>query len=251
MSGFSLDLAVWSGATATLLLLTKLAAPSPRHDRLAGLCLLLAFFAASAGMASAAGQGGALPAWCLYCSPLLALYWILETEFATRLLGLVPAALVTLGPLLIGHERLVGAPRPVWTTITDAGLIIAMAFLTLALGTWALLLPLRVVPAVQARKTARMFVINPPVLAELAFRCNTWALPFVVGASASALLGIRPGHVPGEVLLWLLGSLVGNLGYATLARRDGPSWALLLLAGAVTMAAFGWRGLPGSPPVAP
>ncbi|MEB3203290.1 MAG: hypothetical protein VKP57_01185 [Candidatus Sericytochromatia bacterium] len=251
MAGYSLELAVWGGAAASLLYLLKLAWPLPAQDRLAGISLITAFFATCIGLAAAAGQGQPIPAWCVFCVPLLILYWILETEFATRLLGLVPALLTTLAPLLLGAERWVGHLHQGWTTMAELGLLAGMAMLALALGTWSLMLPLRSVPAVQVRKTARLFVVNPPVLAELSYRCNTWALPFLVGAAAAALLGVRPGQVPGEVFLWLLGTLVGSVAYTTLARRDGFSWAVVLLAGAMLTACFGWRGLPADAAAAP
>ncbi|MEB3236500.1 MAG: hypothetical protein VKO64_02595 [Candidatus Sericytochromatia bacterium] len=251
MSGYSLELAVWGGAGATLLYLLKLASPSPTQERLAGLCLVTTFFASCMALAAAAGQGHPIPAWCVFAMPMLILYWILETEFATRLLGLVPALLTTLGPLLLGGDRLVGHLRQGWTTMAELGLLAGMAMLSLAIGTWCLMLPLRTVPAVQVRKTARLFVINPPVLAELCYRCNTWALPFMVGAAAAALLGVRPGQVPGEVFLWLLGTLVGSVGYTTLARRDGFSWAIVLLCGALLTACLGWRALPAEATAAP
>ena len=243
MAGFCLDLAVWGSGAALVAYLTKLVRPSAVLDRMANTGLFVVLVAALSALASTLGTARSVPAWTLLVAPVVILYGLLETEFATRLLGVVPACLVLWAGTTMGAGTNLPSAGQGWATLTSTGILVAMAFLGLSAGAWTLILPLRVVPSVQARKTSRLFVLNPPVLAELAFRCNGWALPFLTGATAAALLGVRPGQVHGEVFLWLLAALVGSMGYTALARRDGPSWAISLLAGALLASAWAWRGL--------
>lgn len=173
----------------------KLLAPRKNHDRLAAIALGLAFLAAGTALIGGV-MWGVTPAWALFVWPLLGMFWLLESEFGTRILGLVASLVGFSGQLLFPWKSAVPAGREVWATMTASGAILTGSFLLFALGTWSLAVLYRYSPTLSSRKTARFFVMNQPIVAELAYRLNTWALPFAIFAAATAAFGLASGQVP-------------------------------------------------------
>ncbi|MBM3268332.1 MAG: hypothetical protein FJZ01_11845 [Candidatus Sericytochromatia bacterium] len=236
-AGYFSDLVAMSCLAALAIYGWKLIAPQRFHDRFAGIALGLAFL----------GSGGALfgglalgetPAWALFCWPLLGMFWWLESEFGTRILGMV-AALATVAAQFFFPWDTAVPGTAVWATLTATGAILAGSFLTFALATWLLAGLYRFSSALNSRKTARFFVMNQPIVAELAYRLNTWALPFAVFAGATAAFGLAASQVPLPACVALLLACGCSAAYAVRARGQSAGVAVQLvwlLAGGLLLA---------------
>lgn len=202
----------------------KLLAPGKYHDRMAAIALGLAFLSAGAALVGGFIWGEA-PAWALFVWPLLGMFWLLESEFGTRILGLVASLGGFAGQLVFPWKAAIPTGREVWATMTASGAILAGSFLLFALATWALAILYRVSPTLNSRKTARFFVMNQPIVAELAYRLNTWALPFAIFAAATAAFGLAARQVPAAACVALILAGVCSGAYALKARGQGNDLA--------------------------
>jgi hypothetical protein len=223
-AGYFSDLVRMSGLAALVVYGWKLVMPMRFHDRLAGIALGLAFLGASAALWGGVALGET-PTWALFCWPLLGMFWWLESEFGTRILGLI-AGLATVSSQLIFPWDAAIPGGMVWATLTAVGAVLAGSFLLFALATWLLAFLYRFSSTLSSRKTARFFVMNQPIVAELAYRLNTWALPFAVFAGVTAAFGLAARQVPPAACLALLLASICSAGYAVRAR--GQSQASLL-----------------------
>jgi len=245
-AGFLSSLVTVSCLAAILIYLWKLLMPRKVHDRLGAISLGLAFV--SAGGALWGGLlWGETPAWALFVWPMLGMFWLLESEFGTRILGLVASLAGFGGQLAFPWRATVPTGQEVWATLTASGAILAGSFLIFALGTWALAVLYRFSSTLNSRKTARFFVMNQPIVAELAYRLNGWALPFATFAAATAAFGLAARQVPVSacIAMILAGACSGT--YAMRARGQGQDGALqpvwLLLGGVLLFWGYWSLGL--------
>ena len=239
--GYLRELAGICSLAAVLIYAYKLTVPGRYPDRLAAISLAMAFLA-SGGALWGGLAFGAIPAWALFVWPLLGVFWLLETEFGTRILGLVAGALGFGAEAMFPWGVMVQGQGAVWRELTQAGAILMGAFQVFALATWLLALLYRASPTVASRKTARFFTINSTIVADLAYRLNGWALPFALVAVVAAIVGIVAGEVEPIVLVLLVLAGVAGSVYALASRRKGrPAW-LLMSAGAL-LACYGALGL--------
>ncbi len=226
------DLVVISSAAAVLIYLFKLLRPSHEIDRIAYLALLTAAVGTLAGLGIGLAALQAIPLWSLVAVTSLALYFILEWEFATRILGLTAGLSVVLGTLLLRPcppMDLQGAS--LWPVLTAGGALASAGLVLSAAGVIVLFLVYRYGSALTARKTSRFFALNPTVMAEIAFRQMAWAIPLQLFAFTAGVLAFLQHHLA----LWPLVSLAVapslSLGYAIWCRRSGfePGFKPLLL----------------------
>lgn len=226
------DLVVISAGAALLVYLYKLLRPSHELDRIGYLALLTASVGTLAGLAIALFALHALPLWGLVAFSALALFFVLEWEFATRILGLTAGLTVVLGAVLLRPcppMPLVGPS--LWPILTSVGALAAGGILLSAAGVILLHLVYRYGSALTARKTSRFFAINPTVMAEMAFRQVVWAIPLQLFAFTAGMLAFSLR----SLALWPLVSLAVapclSLGYAVASRRKGfePGFRPLLL----------------------
>jgi hypothetical protein len=243
-AGYFWELVKVSSFAVMAIYLWKLLGPQRFHDRLAAVGLGLAFL--GAGGALWGGMIlGATPAWALFVWPLLGMFWLLESEFGTRILGLVAGLAALAGQVVFPWQAAVPGGKAIWATLTASGAILAGSFLLFALGTWALAVLYRYSSTLSARKTARFFVMNQPIIAELAYRLNGWALPFAIFAGATASFGLAAGQVPGSACLAIILAGACSGAYALRARgatQDAgiqPVW--LVLGGGLLV--WGYRSL--------
>ncbi len=226
---------------AVLVYAYKLIVPGRYPDRLAAIALAMAFMA-SGGALWGGLAFGAIPAWALFVWPLLGVFWLLETEFGTHILGLIAGGLGCAAELLFPWGVTLQGLGAVWRELTQAGALMMGAFQIFALATWLLAFLYRTSPAVARRKTARFFTINSLIVADLAYRLNGWALPFALVAVVTAIAGIVAGEVPPIALVLLVLAGLAGAVYALVSRQKGrPAW-LLMSAGAL-LACYGALGL--------
>ncbi|MBU6428322.1 MAG: hypothetical protein KGR26_04890 [Cyanobacteria bacterium REEB65] len=240
-AGYLRSLATVSCLAALAVYLYKLALPGKFADRLAGIALALGFLAASGALVGGL-LWGQTPAWALFAAPLLGLYWLLESEFGTKLLGMIAAFLGLAGEgLFAWHVRLIPHGNT-WHILTASGAIVAGAFEFFALATWLLAVLLRVSPVVASRRTGRFFVVNPPIVAELAYRINGWALPFALFSILTAVIAFVT-HQLSFAPLGFMGLVAAtSFAYAVTSRHKAHlGW--LVLASCGILAGFGTLGL--------
>ncbi len=239
--GYLRELAGICSMAAVLVYAYKLMVPCRYPDRLAAIALAMGFLA-SGGALWGGLAFGAIPAWALFVWPLLGVFWLLETEFGTRILGLIAGALGCLAEVFFPWGVTVQGLGAVWRELTQAGALMMGAFQVFALATWLLAILYRALPAVANRKTARFFTVNSLIVADLAYRLNGWALPFALVAVVAAIAGLIAGEVQPIVLVLLIVSGVAGSVYAIVSRHKGrPAW-LLMGAGAL-FACYGALGL--------
>lgn len=225
------DLVVISSGAAVLVYLYKLLRPSHEIDRIGYLALLTASAGTIAGLAIGLGALHALPLWALVSLAALAIFWVLEWEFATRIVGLTAGLTVVLGTLLLRPCAPMSFVGPnLWSVLTATGALAAAGLLLSAAGVIVLFLVYRFGSALTARKTSRFFAISPTVMAELAFRQVAWAIPLQLFAFTAGILAFSLHRLP---LLPLVGLAIApclSLGYAIWCRRSyEPGFKPLLL----------------------
>lgn len=226
------DLVVISAGAAVLIYLFKLLRPSHEIDRIGYLALLTASAGTLAGLVIALAIPHSLPLWGLVAVTALAIFWVLEWEFATRILGLPASLTVLFGALLLRPCPPIPLVGPsLWPMLTAVGALASAGLLLSASGVILLSLLYRFGSAMTARKTSRFFAINPTTMAEIAFRQVAWAIPLQLFAFTAGVLAFSQRHL----LLWPLVSLAFPpslaLGYAIWCRRSGfePGFRPLLL----------------------
>lgn len=226
------DLVVVSAGAGVLIYLYKLLRPSHEIDRIGYLALLTASVGTLAGLAIGLAILHALPLWGLVAVTALAIFWALEWEFATRILGLTAGLTVVTATLLFRPcpPMPIAGPSP-WPLLTAIGALASAGLLLSASGVILLFLVYRFGSAMTARKTSRFFAINPTAMAEIAFRQVTWAIPLQLFAFTAGVLAFSQR----TLLLWPLVSLAIApslaLGYAIWCRHSGfePGFKPLLL----------------------
>lgn len=226
------DLVVISSAAAVLIYLFKLLRPSHEIDRIAYLALLTAAAGTLAGLGIGLVALQALPLWSLIALAALAIYFVLEWEFATRILGLTAGLSVVLGTLLLRPcppMELMGAT--LWPVLTAGGALASAGLVLSAAGIIVLFVVYRFGSALTARKTSRFFAINPTVMAEMAFRQIAWAIPLQLFAFTTGVLAFLQHRLPIAPLVSLAVAPGLALGYAIWCRRSGfePGFKPLLL----------------------
>lgn len=248
---FLRDLTVVGSVAAVLVLTAKLIRPGHAHDRLGAIALGIATFGATLAAVLAPFAGSRLEAWALFCAPVLLLFWWLEAELGTRILGLT-AGVATL-PALFGIPRgrvIETLALQTWSGLAEAGGLIAGGLVSFAAANLILAFAYRQTGAMNARKTGRYFAINAETIAEIIYRLVGWGLPFLAFTAVVAIAGTaRSGLAWPVPLLWTLAALLGGL-YAWSCRRQGYEvglrpW-LLLLGTLVTFAGLGSLGTLGS-----
>lgn len=248
---FLRDLTVVGCLAAVLVLTAKLIRPGHTHDRLAAIALGIATFGAVVALGVGPLAGGRIEAWALFIAPVLILYWWLEVELGTRILGLA-AGVAALPALLMvprGHAMALSELKT-WPALAEAGGLVAGGMIAFAAANLILAFFYRQTGAMNARKTGRYIAINAETISEVIYRLVAWGLPFAVFAAIAGLAGATARQVGWAVpLLWLVSALLGGT-YAWTCRRQGYEvglrpW-LLLLATAVTFAGLGSLGTLGS-----
>jgi len=248
---FLRDLTMVGSAAAVIVLTAKLIRPGHTHDRLAAIALALATFAAAIALFAAPFAGGCIEAWALFCAPVLLLYWWLEAELGTRILGLA-AGVATLPALFYvpRAEVIALADLRLWPALAETGGLVAGGMMAFAAANLILAFAYRQTGAMNARKTGRYFAINAETISEVIYRLVAWGLPFAVFTAIASLAGTLAGQFTWIVPLpWLLSAVLGGL-YAWTCRRQGYEvglrpW-LLLLATAATLGGLGSLGTLGS-----
>ncbi len=225
-AGFLGELVSVSCMAAMAIYVWKLLSPRKHHDRMALIALGLAFLGSGAALVGGLAWGSA-QAWALFVWPLLGMFWLLESEFGTRILGLVAGLAGFGGQLLFPWKVTVPTGGEVWATMTASGAILAGSFLLFALGTWLLAFLYRFSSTLSSRKTSRFFVMNQPIVADLAYRLNTWALPFAVFAAATAAFGLAARQVPLVACAALILAGICSGAYAVRARSSNQSHEFL------------------------
>lgn len=226
------DLVVISAGSALLVYLYKLLRPNHEIDRIGYLALLTASVGTLAGLAIALSVLHALPLWAVVIFPGLALFFVLEWEFATRILGLTAGLTVVLGTLLLRPCPPMPLVTPtLWPVLTSVGALASAGLLLSASGIIVLFLVYRFGSALTARKTSRFFAVNPTVMAEMAFRQVAWAIPLQLFAFTTGVLAFSLRQLPLWPLLSLAVAPSLSLGYAVWCRRSGfePGFKPLLL----------------------
>lgn len=248
---FLRDLSSVGSVAASLVLTAKLIRPGHSHDRLAAIALGLSTCAAVLALVVGPFAGSFLDAWALFCAPILLLYWWLEMELGTRILGLA-AGLATLPGLFYvpRHHGIALADLKDWPALAEAGGLVAGGFLAFAAANLILAFAYRQTGAMNARKTGRYFAINAETIAEVIYRLVGWGLPFGLFSAIAGIAGLLAGELgwPAPVL-WSLAVLLCGL-YAWRCRRQGYEVGLrpglLLFATACAMLGLGALGTLGS-----
>jgi hypothetical protein len=248
---FLRDLTAVGSITTVLVLGAKLIRPGHTHDRLAAIALGLATLASSAALFIGPFAGARFEDWALFCAPVLLLYWWLEAELGTRILGLA-AGVATLPALFYVPRTQVIAVDELtrWPALAEAGGLVAGGMMAFAAANLILAFFYRKTGAMNARKTGRYFAINAETISEVIYRLVAWGLPFAIFAAIASLAGVMAGQLLwGVPLTWALSALLGGV-YAWRCRRQGYEvglrpW-LLLSATATTMLGLGSLGILGS-----
>lgn len=228
------DLVMISAGAGLLVYLYKLLHPSHEIDRIGYLALLTASAGALAGLVIGLVFLQSLPLWALVAMTALAIFWVLEWEFATRILGLTAGLTTVLATLLLRPcpALPLAGWQGLWPFLTATGALAATGLLLSASGVIVLHLVYRFGSAFTGRKTSRFFAIGPAVMAEIAFRQVAWAIPLQLFAFTAGVLAFSM-H---QLALWPLVSLAVApslaLGYAVWCRRTGfePGFRPWLLA---------------------
>lgn len=216
------DLVMISAGAALLVYLFKLLHPSHEIDRIGYLALLTASVGTLAGLAIGLIFLQALPLWALVAVTALAMFWVLEWEFATRALALTAGLTTVLGTMLLRPcPALALDGQSLWPALTAIGALASAGLMLSAAGVIVLFLVYRYGSAMTARKTSRFFALGPAVMAEIAFRQVAWAIPLQLFAFTTGVLAFSLHRLA----LWPLVSLAVApslaLGYAVWCRRTG------------------------------
>lgn len=250
LAAFLRDLAAVGTVAAALILAAKLIRPGHAHDRLAAIALGVATLAATAALALGPFAGGRIEAWALCCAPVLLLYWWLEADLGTRILGL--AAGIASFPAIFGVPADRGLPLADlrdWGGLAEGGALVGAGLMAFAASNLILAFFYRQTGAMNARKTGRYFAVNAETIAEIIYRLVAWSLPFAVFALLASGAGAWEGRLSAWVVLaWAFAALTAGL-YAWRCRRQGyevglrPGLLLLATAGAMGgLAALGMLG---------
>jgi hypothetical protein len=248
---FLRDLTSVGSGAAVIVLTAKLIRPGHAHDRLAAIALGLATFAAAIALFAGPFAGSRIDAWALYCAPVLLLYFWLEAELGTRILGLA-AGVATLPALFyIPRQHAIGLEElSRWPALAEAGGLVAGGMMAFAAANLILAFAYRQTGAMTARKTGRYFAINAETISEVIYRLVAWGLPFAIFAAIASAVGVMAGQLGwGVPLPWLFSALLSGF-YAWTCRRQGYEvglrpW-LLLMATVVTFGGLGTLGTLGS-----
>lgn len=236
-SGFLRDLTMVSGAGALVVYALKLFRPAHAHDRLGALALALATAGPLLALILGIRSAERLDMWAVYALPLLALYWLFEQEFGTRILGLPASIALIFGLVLVplDHSQPMAASAVAVGSVSGA-LGLSIFAVTVPLLDWLY----RPGTGMTARRTGRFFAVSRGAIAEIAFRLVAWAMPFIV-AAAIALTLDRPLPLPLAALV-----LSAVLGVSYLVRsRAHPyevglhPWLLATLAVTLLASAYG------------
>lgn len=250
-SGFLRDLTMVGGVTSVLVLTAKLIRPGHAHDRLAAIALGLATLAASLALLVAPVAGGGLDAWALFVAPPLLLYWWLEIELGTRILGLAAGVATLPGLFFVPRERMIAlADLSRWQSLAEAGGLLAGGLMAFAAANLILAFAYRQTGAMTARKSGRYFAINAETISEVIYRLVGWSLPFGVFAALTSMAGAVTAGLSWPVpLIWGFVALLGGV-YVWRCRRQGYEVGLrpglLLLVTAFTLGGLGALGMLGS-----
>lgn len=230
--GFARDLVTVSVLATLLIYLLKLLRPTHESDRIAYLALAVATLGTLAGLVVGLFGAQAVIPWSLFCLSPLTLFWLIESEFDTRLFGLNLALVVLAGTLLL-H-----APYPLtsawYLLLTVGGSLAAAGLSSLAASTGLLYLIVHASTIVTARKSARFFSLTDASIREIGYRLVAWMIPCQLFALAAGAMA----YVDRLLTLWSLVDLgVGALltaFYAIGCRRTGYEtgyrpWLLLLM----------------------
>lgn len=248
---FLRDLTVVGSVAAVIVLTIKLIKPGHTHDRLAAIALGIATFGAVLALIGGPVAGSRIEAWALFCGPVLLLYWWLEAELGTRILGLA-AGVATLPALFtIPRQHVIAlADLRHWPALAEAGGLVAGGLIAFSAANLILAFAYRQTGAMTARKTGRYFAINAETIAEVIYRLVAWGLPFAIFAAIASVAGVMAGQLGwGVPLPWVLSAVLGGL-YAWTCRRQGYEvglrpW-LLLVTAIATLGGLGSLGTLGS-----
>lgn len=250
-AAFLRDLAAVGALATVAILAAKLIRPGHAHDRLAAIALGIATAAATTALVAGPLAGGRLEAWALCCAPVLLLYWWLEADLGTRILGL--AAGVASVPALFYVPADRGIPVSElrdWAGLAEAGALVAAGLMAFAASNLILAFFYRQTGAMNARKTGRYFAVNAETIAEIIYRLVAWGLPFAIFALLASTAGLMAGRVSAEAMLaWAFAAGTAGL-YAWRCRRQGYEVSLrpwlLLVATAGAMGGLAALGMLGS-----
>lgn len=250
-AAFLRDLTAVGSLAAVAVLTAKLIRPGHGHDRLAAIALGVATVGALVAALVAPLAGGRLEGWVLFSAPILLLYWWLEIEFGTRILGLA-AALATLPGLLLVplDQAVVLEALRAWPALATSGGLVSGGILSFAAANLILALAYRQTGAMTARKTGRYFAITAETISEVIYRLIAWVLPFVGFTSVAAVGGAWAGGLSWAApASWGLAAVL-TVTYAWRCRRQGYQvgfrpWLLLLATGSA-LAGLGSLGTLGS-----
>jgi hypothetical protein len=250
-AAFLRDLTAVGSLAAVLVLAAKLIRPGHSHDRLAAIALGVATLGATTALVIGPFAAGQIEAWALFCAPVLLLYWWLEAELGTRILGLA-AGTATLPALfyVAGDRGIPLADLRDWPALAEGGGLVCAGMMAFAASNLILAFFYRQTGAMNARKTGRYFAINAETIAEVIYRLVGWGLPFGIFAALASLAGVMAGRMEAWAPLpWGLAAALSGL-YAWRCRRQGYEvglrpW-LLLVATACAMLGLAALGMLGS-----
>lgn len=235
--GFARDLTGVSALATILIYLYKLLRPSHEIDRIGFLALAVATAGALAGVILGLVVLKAVVPWALFCLSALSVFWVLELEFGTRLLGLCVALALAPGAIFLATCPPLYLGALPWSLITAAGASASAGLFVLAAATVLPWILHQAGGTLTARKTSRFFALGPTTIAEVAYRTIAWALPLQLAGLAAGLIGLFERQVA-PLSLGVMG-LVAFLAtlYAVWCRRAGfgfgyRPWLLLLIGGA-------------------
>lgn len=240
--GFIRDLVGVSALASILVYLYKLVRPSHEIDRIAYLALAVATVGSVAGLVVGLAALRAVVPWAAFCLPAILVFWVLELEFGTRLLGLCAALVLALGAIFLATcPPLYIGPHP-WALLTACGASAGAGLLLFGAMTALPSLLHHAGSALTARKTSRFFALAPATIAETAYRTIAWALPIQLASLAAGLIALVERQVA-PIPLGVMGlATLLAAGYAAWCRRSGFGFGyrpwLLLLAGGASLVAM-------------
>lgn len=240
--GFVRDLVGVSALATILIYLYKLVRPTHEIDRIAYLSLAVA----TTGIVAAAIVGllllHAVVPWAAFCLPAMLVFWVLELEFGTRLLGLCAALVLAIGAIFLATCPPLFIDGLPWALLTASGASAGAGLLVFAALTVLPSFMHHTGSALTARKTSRFFALAPATIAETAYRTVAWALPIQLASLAAGGIALAERQLPPEsVAVMGLATLLSTI-YATWCRRSGFGFGyrpwLLVLAGAAALVAM-------------
>ncbi|MNX92410.1 hypothetical protein D3C86_1245480 [compost metagenome] len=240
--GFVRDLVGVSALATILVYLYKLVRPSHEIDRIAYLALAVATVGTVAGLAVGLLVLRAVVPWAAFCLPALLVFWVLELEFGTRLLGLCAALVLALGAIFLAVCPPLYFGALPWALLTAVGASAGAGLLVFGATTVVPSLMNHTGSALTARKTSRFFALAPSTIAETAYRTIAWALPIQLASLAAGFIALAERQLAPLPLALMGLAAVLSLTYAVWCRRSGfgfgyRSW-LLLIVGAAALGAM-------------